>query len=56
MKNADKTVIAKVAKVLNAMDLRSKHNQAINNADIDVARDLGLSSIKKTIKTHQPNS
>lgn len=26
MKNAGKTVIAKVAKVLNAMDLRSKHS------------------------------
>lgn len=36
-----------VAKVLNAIDLRNKHSWAINNANIDITRNLGLNSIKK---------
>ena len=47
MKNIDKTAMAEVAKVLSVIDLRNKHNWAINNANIDVAGDLGLTSIKK---------
>ncbi len=47
MENADKTAIAEVAKVLSAIDLRSKYSQAISNADIDVTEDLGLTGIKK---------
>ncbi len=47
MENADKTAIAEVAKMSSAIDLGSKHSWAISNADMDVARDLGLTSIKK---------
>ncbi len=43
----DKTVIAEVAKVLSIIDLSSKYSWAINNTDIDVMRDLGLTCIKK---------
>ncbi len=47
MENANKTAITKFAKVSSAIDLRNKHSWAISNADMDVARDLGLTSIKK---------
>ncbi len=47
MENVDKTVIAEVAKVSSTIDLGSKHNWAISNADMDVAEDLGLTDIKK---------
>ncbi len=47
MENADKTVIAEVAKVSSAINLGNKHSWAISNADIDVAGDLGLTGIKK---------
>ena len=47
IKNADKTAMAEVAKVLSAIDLKSKHSWAISNSDMNVARDLGLSNIKK---------
>ena len=47
IENADKTVKAEVAKVSNVIDLRSKHSWAINNADMDIAGDLGLIGIKK---------
>ncbi len=45
--NIDKTAMVEVAKVLTAIDLESKHSWAINNADIDIARDQGLINIKK---------
>ena len=47
IENADKTVMAEVAKVSSAIDLKNKYSWAINNADMDAARDLGLTSIKK---------
>lgn len=40
-------VIAKIAKVLNAIDLGSKYSWAINNIDICVARDLKFTKIQK---------
>lgn len=39
--------MAEVVKVWNVIDLGSKYNWAINNADINVARDLRLTNIKK---------
>ena len=39
MKNIDKTAIAKVAKVLNIIDLSNKDNYAISNADINAVGD-----------------
>lgn len=47
IENANKTIIMEVIKALIAINLRIKHNQAINNADIDVTRNLGLIGIKK---------
>ncbi len=47
IEKTDKTAIAEVAKVLNNIDLGSKHSWAISNADIDAARNLGLTGIKK---------
>ncbi len=47
MENVDKTVIAEVAKVSSAINLRSKHSWAISNTDMDAAEDLGLTGIKK---------
>ena len=47
IENIDKTAMAEVTKVLSIIDLRSKHNKAISNADIDVAEDLSLIGIKK---------
>ncbi len=47
MENVDKTAIAEVTKVLSAIDLGSKHSWAINNTDMDIAGNLGLTGIKK---------
>ena len=47
MKNIDKTAMAELAKILNAINLGSKHSWAISNADMDATRNLGLISIKK---------
>lgn len=48
MKNLlDKIAIAKVPKMSCVINLSSKYSWVINNADIDVARDLELISIKK---------
>ncbi len=47
MKNVNKTAIVEVTKVSSGIDLRSKHSCAISNADMDVAGNLGLTSIKK---------
>ncbi len=43
----DIIVMAEVAKVSSVIDLGSQYSWTINNADIDVARDLGLTGIKK---------
>ena len=47
MENADKTAIAEITKVLSIIDLGSKYNCVISNADIDAAGNLGLIDIKK---------
>ena len=47
MENVDKITKAEVAKVLNLIDLGSKHSWAICNVDMDAARNLGLIGIKK---------
>lgn len=47
LKNADKTAIVEVAKVLNSIDLSNEHSWVISNADINIARDLKLIDIKK---------
>ena len=47
MENVDKTVMGELAKVSNTIDLGNQYIQAISNGDIDVARDLELTSIKK---------
>ena len=47
IENTNKTAKAKVAKVLNAIDLDNKYNQIINNIDINTAGNLELTSTKK---------
>ncbi len=47
IENTEKTAIVEVTKVLSDIDLGSKHSWAISNADMDAARDLGLTSIRK---------
>ena len=47
IKNVHKTIIAEIAKVSNAINLKNKHSWTISNADMDIARDLGLIHIKK---------
>ena len=50
IKNVDKTTIAKVVKVLSTVDVRSKYNRIIRNADIDTVENLGKIGIKKYCK------
>ena len=47
MRNADKIAQAEVARTSNTMDLDGKYIWAMSNVDIDAARDLGLTGIKK---------
>lgn len=47
IENIDKTAIAKVAKVLSAIDLDSKYSSVISNSNIDVVEDLKLINIEK---------
>lgn len=47
IENVDKTTMAEVAKVSNAINLGSKHSWAISNANIDAIKNLGLIGIKK---------
>lgn len=47
IKNANKTGMAEVAKVMSGIDHGNKYNQVINNANIDVARNQRPTSIKK---------
>ncbi len=48
MENINKTIIAEVAIILNTINLESRHSWAINNANINVVRDLGLTGVKNT--------
>ena len=47
MRIVDKCVQAKVVRTLSPMNLDNKYMRAINNVDIDAAKNLGLTSIKK---------
>ena len=47
VRNADKIVLAEVGKTSSPMDLDGKYMWVISNVDIDAARDLGLTGIKK---------
>ena len=47
MRNADKIAQAEVARTSSPMDLDGKYMWAMSNVDIDAARDLGLTGIKK---------
>ncbi len=43
----DTTAPAEVARVLTPVDLARRYNWAMSNADLDVAKELGLTGIKK---------
>ena len=47
MRNADKIEQAEVVRTSSPMDLDGKYMWAMSNVDIDTARDLGLTGIKK---------
>lgn len=47
IENVDKTAMAEVAKVSSAINLGNKYSQIISNADIDTARYLRPTGIKK---------
>ena len=47
VRNANKIMLAMVKRVLSPIDLDSKYIWAISNVDIDTARDLVLTGIKK---------
>lgn len=47
IENVNKITIAKVIKVSSIIDLESKYSWIISNANIDIAKDLGLIGIKK---------
>ncbi len=44
---ADTTALAEVARVSSLVDLARRYNWAINNADLDTAKELGLTDIMK---------
>ncbi len=44
---ADTTALAEVAWVSSPVDLAGRYNWAMSNADLDIAKELGLTSIKK---------
>ncbi len=47
IENVNKTLMAEVVKVSSAIDLHRKCTWIINNSDMDIAKDLGLTGIKK---------
>lgn len=47
MKNINKTLIAKVVKILSIINLNNKYDQAISNNNINVIKDLRLTNTKK---------
>ena len=47
VRNADKIALAEVGRTSSPIDLDGKYIWAISNVDIDAARDLGLTDIKK---------
>ena len=44
---ADITALVEVAQVLSLVDLAGRYNWAMSNADLDIAKKLGLIGIKK---------
>ena len=47
VRNKNKIALVKVGKMSSPINLKSKYMRAISNIDIDAARDLGLTGIKK---------
>ena len=47
MENANKIALVEVARTSSPMDLNGKYMWAISNVDIDAARDLVITGIKK---------
>ena len=47
VRNAEKIALVEIGRTLSPMDLDGKYMWAISNVDIDAARDLGLTGIKK---------
>lgn len=47
IENEDKTATAKIAELLNAINLNIKYSWAISNSNMDVAKNLRLTIIKK---------
>ena len=47
IENVDKIAMVEVTKLLSAIDFGSKYSYAMNNTDIDVAKNLKLIDIKK---------
>lgn len=47
VKKGNKAVMAEVTRVSTAIDISNKYRWVISNANIDTARDLGLTNIKK---------
>lgn len=47
IKKIDKIVIAEVIKISSTINLGIQHNQAISNADINIAKDFRLNCMKK---------
>lgn len=47
LENVDKIVIAEVTKMLSAINLSNKYSQAISNTNMNITRNLRLTSIKK---------
>lgn len=47
IKNVNKTTMMDIAKVLSAIDLKSKYSWAISNTNIDTTGNLGLIGIIK---------
>ena len=44
---ADTTAPAEMARVSSLVDLADRYNWVISNADLDIIKELGLTSIKK---------
>lgn len=47
MENINKTLIAKVVKILSIINLNNKYSQAISNDNINITKDLKLTDTKK---------
>ena len=50
MRNADKIAQVEVVRTLSPMDLDGKYMWTMSNIDIDAAKDLGLTDIKKHLR------